>query len=319
MLKNRIIKTTIKIDGEDKVFLSEGGRKGESVSMRQDFMIKAFINIGNNGLHTAIIKLYNLTDATSKQIEKSSTLIRLEAGWEGKTGRLFEGRVSSITRTKPTVSSSDVVTSLYCVSGLEIIQKGAFSETVLNEQLPSFLSRFAKRIGLELVIDKNIQGNVDETAFDGDIMNILKNLSTEFKFSFYITETKLYIKDPSKIGGVKKYSPTDGLLDIPIVTEKGIDLKVFLDPQISPGDGFEISSKFARFEIGSLEFLDRIRGQQVKTFGRQINNNRYQGSYQAQEIVHQGSSHEDIWESVISSQGLYNARNIQNSQRLSIS
>ena len=319
MLNNRIIKTTIKIGDEEKIFLSEGGRVNGLVTMRQDFIVKAFVNIGNSGLITAKIDLFNLADDTSKQLEEHATLVRLEAGWENKTGVLFEGRSSSVTRTKPTVSSSDVVTSLYCVSGLEVLQKGIFNETVLSERLPSFLKRLASHFDLTISLDPKIQGNITETAFNGDIISILKDLSTEFKFNFYMVEGKLFIKDPEVIGGSKEYTPESGLLDIPIVTEKGIDLKVFLDPQISPGDGFSITSNFAKFQIGNLEFLDRVRGQQIKTFGRQINNNRYQGSYQAQEIIHQGSSHTNSWESLISSRGLYNVRNLRNTQRLSIS
>lgn len=319
MLKNRIIRTTIKVADEEKIFLSQGGRIDDLVTMRQDFMVKAFINIGNSGLLTARIDLFNLTDKTSKQLEEHATLIRLEAGWEGKAGVLFEGRVSSITRTKPAVSSSDIVTSLHCVSGLEVLQKNAFIETVLNERLPSFLSRMANHFGLEVSLEPSIQGNITETAFNNDIVSILRELSTEFKFNYYMTESTLFIVNPKTIGGKKEYNPESGLLDIPIVTEKGIDLKVFLDPQIKPGDGFNITSNFANFKIGNLEFLDRVRGQQIKTFGRQINNNRYQGSYQAQEIMHQGSSHTNSWESLISAQGSYNAQNLKNAKRLSIS
>lgn len=320
MLKNRIIRTTIQFkDGSEKVFLSNAGRINGVVTMRQDFIVKTFVNIGNSGLLTAKIDLFNLTDDTSKEIEQHASLVRLEAGWEGKTGVLFEGRSASITRTKPAVSSSDVVTSLYCISGLEVLQKNSFAETILNERLPSFLKRLASNFGLAASINSNIQGDIVDVAFNNDIVSILKDLSAEFNFDYYMTESTLFILDPSVIGGEKKYNPESGLLDIPIVTEKGIDLKVFLDPEISPGQGFDITSQFANFNVGNLNFLDRVRGQQVKTFGRQVNNNRYQGSYRALEIIHQGSSHTNSWESLISAQGLYNVSDIKNTERLSIS
>jgi len=325
MLKKRFIRTTITIRDEKKIFVSKDGRFDGKVTMRQDFKVKAFVNIGASGLHTAEIKLYNLTDATTKAIEEQSTLVLLEAGWEDSYGRLFEGRISSVGRTKPTVSNADIVTTLYCVSGIEKLQLDAFGETVRSESLRSFLSRMADRLDLFLSIDSAVQGNIIDMSFNGDVISVVRDLATEFNFDFYMTQTSLVVKaidleELTKLGDkIKTYDPTKGLLDIPVVTELGIDLKVFLDPFLNPGDWFLLSSKFANFNIGNLEFIDRVRGQQFKTFGRQVNNNRYQGDYRALEILHFGSSHEDSWESLIKGQGLYNINNINKIKRLGIS
>lgn len=318
MLKKRVIRTTIKFDNGQKVYLSQDGRFDDKVSMRQDFEVKAFVNVGASGLHTAKIQLFNLTNESAKEIEKESQLVLLEAGWEGNFGKLFEGRISSVGRTKPSVSNPDIVITLYCVSGLETIQKGTFGETIISEDLSSFLKRLAARLNLVLNIDKDVAGTVSEQIFYGDVISIIRDLSTEFGFDFYITETNLIVKSTSEKPSIKTYQPTSGLLDIPVVTEMGIDLKVFLDPFINPGDWFSLDSKFANFEIGALEFLDRVRGNNFKTFGRQVNNNRYQGTYRALELLHFGSSHEDTWETLIKGQGLYNVQNIINTKRLGI-
>ena len=135
MLRKRLIRTTIKFPQEEKVFLSKYGRFGNLVTMRQDFEVKAFVNVNSSGLHTAQIKLYNLNDTTSKKIEKAGQLVLLEAGWEGSIGKMFEGKISSVGRTKPTVSNPDIVTTLFCVSGIDILQKGIFGETVVFEDL----------------------------------------------------------------------------------------------------------------------------------------------------------------------------------------
>ena len=318
MLRKRLIRTTIKFPQEEKVFLSKDGRFGNLVTMRQDFEVKAFVNVNSSGLHTAQIKLYNLNDTTSKKIEKAGQLVLLEAGWEGSIGKMFEGKISSVGRTKPTVSNPDIVTTLFCVSGIDILQKGIFGETVVFEDLVEFLAKLAARLDLFLVIDKDIVGAIVNQTFYGDVISIIKDLSSEFGFDFYITEKNLIVRSTSEKPSIKTYDPSSGLLDIPVVTEMGVDLKVFLDPFINPGDWFNLDSKFANFQIGGLEFLDRVRGNQFKTFGRQINNNRYQGTYRALEILHFGSSHEDTWESLIKGQGLYNVQDLENSKRLSL-
>ena len=311
MLKNRVIKTTITIGEEEKIFLSTGGRIDDEISltksakqvyMRQDFEVRASANTGVNGMHTAEIKLFNLTDASSREIEKLGTSVVLEAGYEGETNGLFEGTINSVTRTKLGLQDSDIITTLFCVSGIEALQEKSFSEAVNFEDLRSFLARLAQEVGLNLVIDKEIEGAIFDTTFSNDIKSILRELSTEFNFTYYWTLSKLIvkaIKPTNQIKIVKQYTPADGLLDIPIITEKGIDLRIFLDPNIRNGDGFQLTSKFVKFNVGALNFADRIRGDQINTFSRRLNNDRYQGVYEALEITHSGSSHEDTWETFI--------------------
>ena len=319
MLKNRIIKTTVTIGQRDRFFLSSGGRDGDISYMRQDFNIKSSVNIGTGGLHTAEIKLFNLNDATARELESEGTLVKLEAGYEGKTGILFEGRISSVTRTKPAVIEADIVTTLFCVSGLSQLKQESFSDAIVREDLKVFLNRLANKIGLTAIIDEDVIGTIVKRTFDASANYILSELGAEFSFNYYWNETTLYIKKIKKeIEIVKTYKPTDGILDIPTITERGVDLKVLLDPNIRNGDGFELSSQFANFDLGGLNFIERVRGFSVNTFTRQLNNGRYSGVYQALEIEHTGSSHENTWETLIKSIGVRSEQILQNEFRVDI-
>jgi hypothetical protein len=317
-LKNRIILTTITLgDNQERVFFSSGGRDGDFVYMRQDFSIKSSVNVGTGGLHTAEIKLFNLSDSTARELESEGTLIRLEAGYEGATNVIFEGRISSITRTKLAVLEPDIIITLFCVSGLTQLKQASFSETIVREDLRVFLGRLATRIGLTAIIDEDVIGTIVKRTFDSDAGFILSELSAEFSFNYYWTERTMYIKKIKKeIEIVKTYKPTDGILDIPVITERGVDLKVFLDPNIRNGDGFALDSQFVNFEIGGLNFIDRIRGFEVNTANRQINNGRYQGTYQVLELEHTGSSHENTWETFIKSIGVRSQQILKNELRV---
>ncbi len=336
-LQNRVIKTVISFDEAGtmkKTFESRGGRIQEltlnlngridqevlGVYMRQDFSVTLFPNAAGGGLGTAEISLYNLSDDSSREIEAKGLYVSLEAGWEGKTGELFYGKISSVTRTKKESGSTDVITTLYCKMGLDILQKGMFQGN-FNEltDILSVLGQIATSAGLSLQADSQIQGAVEGVTYDGDIVNILAKLSTQFNFNFYFTQKYLVVKAIlpfNQIKVVQYYSPTSGLLDIPVVTEKGVDLKVFLDPQIRSGDGFELSSKFANFNIGALNYVNRVRGQFLNTFSAPLNNNRYQGIYQALSIYHDGSSHENTWETNISAMGAVQFQAINKTLRL---
>lgn len=336
-LQNRVIKTVISFDETEtvkKVFESRGGRTQErtlnlngqidqeilGVYMRQDFSVVLFPNVAGGGLGTAEISLYNLSDSSSREIEAKGLYVTLEAGWEGKTGELFSGKISSVIRTKRESGSTDVITTLYCKMGLDILQKRMFSENF--NQLTDILfvlARIAEKVELRLHADNQIQGAVEGISFNGDIVTILAKLSTQFDFNFYFTQKYLVVKAIlpfNQVKVVQTYSPTNGLLDLPVVTEKGVDLRVFLDPQIRSGDGFELSSKFANFNIGALNYINRVRGQVLNTFSAPLNSNRYQGVYQAQSIWHDGSSHENTWETNISAMGAVQFQGINHTLRL---
>lgn len=336
-LQNRVIKTVISFDEEGtvkKTFESRGGRIQDNVLrlngridqevlgvyMRQDFSVSLFPNVAGGGLGTAEISLYNLSDDTSREIEARGISVMLEAGWEGKTGELFSGKISSVTRTKRESGSTDVITTLYCKVGLDILQKEMFQGN-FNEltDIISVLGQIAVSAGLSLQADSQIQGAVEGVTYDGDIVTILAKLSTQFNFNFYFTQKYLVVKAILPFNQVKivqEYSPTNGLLDIPVITEKGVDLKVFLDPQIRSGDGFRLTSKFANFNIGALSYVNRVRGQFLNTFSAPLNNNRYQGVYQALSISHEGSSHENTWETNISAMGAVQFQAINETLRL---
>lgn len=339
-LQNRVIKTTIAFDAagiEKKVFESRGGRiqdnilrlngridqENLAVYMRQDFSVSLSPNSAGGGLGLAEISLYNLSDDTSRQIEARGLYVALEAGWNGKTGELFNGKISSVIRTKRESGSTDVITTLYCVMGLDILQKEIFQKD-FNQltDIREVLAQIANSVGLSLHIDKEIQGSFQGTLI-GDVSTILAKLSTvkDSEFNFYFTQKYLVVKAIlpfNKVKVVQTYSPTNGLLDIPVITEKGVDIKVFLDPQIRSGDGFELSSKFANFNIGNLNFINRVRGQNINTFSAKLNSNRYQGIYQALSISHDGSSHENIWETNISAMGAVQFQAINKTLRLDI-
>lgn len=331
-LQNRIIKTTITLGDagltETREFLSSGGRytvgvisKQPRVYMRQDFSVRESINIGGIGLATAEIELWNLTDDSATEIEAKGLFVKLEAGWEGKTGELFSGKISSVTRTKPDPTSPNIVTTLYCVSGLTKQQNQYYQESVINDSLSAVLGRLAAAIGLTLLIDSQVVGTISNMTLEGDILEILRKLSTQFNFNFYWNEQQLIVKavlPPSQVKVSQHYSPLNGLLDIPVVTEIGVDLKVFLDPQIRPGDGFTLDSDFANFNIGSLNYVNRVRGQNLNTFSSKINSNRYQGTYQALRIYHEGSSHENTWYTSINAMGAVNFESLNQNERLDL-
>ena len=105
----------------------------------------------------------------------------------------------------------------------------------------------------------------------------------------------------SKYTGLKfVYNPSSGLLRTPTFTEKGCDLKVQLEPSIQPENRFELEARFANFNLGAMEFVERVRGRVILGgLTRNVYTGRYHGTYSVMQLVHEGSTHDNVWQTSI--------------------
>jgi hypothetical protein len=315
-LKKRHIKVYVGEIGNQKVFEAKQGLNPSTKSsyMRIDFEIKKYSNIYAYGLCTANIDLYNITDENSRSLMIKDNLVLVDAGWEGEEYRIFSGRVGTITRIKRNPDASDVITSLMCSSGNLIKNHYVYSNSIQKMEIKQFLRNLCAGIQVydgnvkknanvvaEFFNDVNnnkIQGTIINQTFDGDVINILQSLGSEFNFDFQITENKILFR-PRQENPRLTIKPENGLIGIPEITELGVDLNIFLNANLETGDVFSLSSRFSNFKLGALNFIDRKQvGQNFNS--REINENgRYEGTYKAISLIHKASSHTNDWQTEI--------------------
>jgi hypothetical protein len=322
MLKKRYIKVSIGKDNNKLIFESEMRRH----TMRIDFDIDKNANSVLYGMNKANIELYNLNDESYDSILAHERYIIVEAGYEGEGSVIFNGRISNVLRIKKNATDTDIIINLLCVSGLknlgEYVYTADFSKEAENSSLLE-IENFVGNLFNDIKIVENgikvdvpdfnvifvpkldgrkITGYVRPQAYDGSLLDILKELGSQFAFTFNIEENQVIVR-PREVAPTFDIRPETGLLGIPEITEKGIDLRLFLNPQIEAGTGFNLTSEFANFKLGALEFLDRITTGNAKVNVRNVNEfGRYQGTYRILKVKHKGSTFSNEWMTSIESQ-----------------
>jgi hypothetical protein len=312
MLKKRYIKVYV---GSSPQLIFEYHQR--PTFMRIDFEVKKYSNIYAYGLETASIELSNIKDDKVRNLMLRDNPVILEAGYEGEGNIIFNGRIGTAFRIKKNADDTNVITNLLCSSGSMVTKFYTHSQTITKMSIKSFLINLCKNIYIfdgtieknanitpEFIKDLNgndLSGTIINQTFDGNIINILHSLSIKFKFDFQIGENKILFR-PIQEKPILDITPSSGLIGIPEITEKGIDFKIFLNPNLQCGDCFNLTSRYSNFRLGALNFLDRLKtGANFNS--RTVNNeNRYFGTYKILNLIHKGSSHTDDWQTEIESQ-----------------
>ena len=291
MLKRYVRATIIGEDGREGKF-----EYSDSKGYRIDFNVVKF---PSSVLNTAQVQIYNVSDDTAKIMNEGAAII-LEAGYQGKVDVIFSGNIKSITREK---AGADIITSIYCVS-MGDWTRHMVSKTIRNKKVGDFIDEVCRDAFIK--VSRPVMDSViSYKTFFGDFKTILNNLGNTYNFLWNEEDgiIKIALNQDEPI--VKfKFDPSSGLLRTPTIQENGIDLAVFLLPQIRPNDQFELDARFVKFNIGQLEFVPRIRGTVVQdAYVVNVDPERFRGRYRVLQLTHEGSTHENVWQTSI--QGNY--------------
>jgi len=296
-LTRRFVKCTVfELDNKNNIISSKEFSNINSKGYRIDFAVTKY---PGGVLNKTQIRIFNLTDATSKIINKGNQVI-LEAGYGLKNNIIFKGRLFSISREK---FGADIITTLYCS------QQGTWSnktilDTISRKPLGTYLDDLANSVDLD-ISRPLFNESISKKSFMGDYGSVLDKLGNSFGFEWHIDDETLIIKRNDQRSDIRfVFNPSSGLLKSPIVTENGINLKIFLEPFIKPYDEFELDSRFATFNLGSLEFTERIRGKEIsQAYIRNPDPSRFSGNFIASNVIHEGSTHNNEWSTTLT--GLY--------------
>lgn len=233
-------------------------------------------------ISTANISIYNAAPEVRNSLLSKGTTFAFNAGYKKSISNLFKGvvRNSNSYREGP-----DIITQIFGAD-LNSIVIPFISKTFSNSKnLINLISDLASEAGIKIG-EINIKNNnqVGSIVFLSNFRDIMIELSNSFNFNWHIFNGLLFVND-SKIGNYKKLvfevSAKTGLLETPILTEKGVNVKMLLESSIRPMDIYDVKSGGVRLSQSALEFNSLV----TTGFGRQ----------QALEVIHSGDTHSNIW------------------------
>jgi hypothetical protein len=288
--------------GNVRTFLNQ-----DSLGPRMDFFVIRKTQTFQNGFSTAEIKIYNLSDETFTFLKTQGLEVSLVCGTQnirnGVIDQIFNGYVYTVLRTK---ESTDIITMLHCstVDPTNAKTSLTFSKSYQSVKLKDLLKEISNDMDMELVLGGNYFSGVVITnkSFFEDCKLVLDELAQTYEFEWEIRGNKLYIfkiDENNTNTRIFEFNRSSGLLKPPVVTEKGVDIEVFLQPNINPSDRFLLNAQYATFNLGALQYQDRISSKISIGFIRTTKDNRYAGNFKTLFLVHQGSTHTDEWKTRI--------------------
>lgn len=275
-------------------------RNSNSIGARIEFSIIQNPCIGGGGLSTAQISIFNLNDDTFKYIAQQGKSISLTVGYNDSYAEIFNGSILTVIRAK---EGTDIITKIYGnengidTSTLNILWK---PEAFNSISLDGLLNKLATDTGFTIIKPNLNNILITNKTFYGTVQEILNQLAFKYQLSYSVHGSVITIyKVDDGNRPTFTFTPESGLLKLPIITEKGVDIEVFLEPKIRPDNLFILNSKFATFNLGAMEFVERVRDSYINTqanqFVRGVNKDFYEGKYRALMLQHEGSTHTNTW------------------------
>ena len=264
-----------------------------------DFSVVKFFDTTSDGLNTATVAIKNLNTKNRGLIEKTTAdkigspneelaTLSLYAGYDSYD-LIFKGKIKNVGQEK---LDTDIQTTIYCYdSSLDnVINKSIKSQTV-----QAFFTEIAGELGVEISVDPKIDRVITNTSYNGDLMSVLKEMSEDFGFYYYMDNETLFISSTTAdITQEKTISRQNGLVGIPQISSKGAFINMMLDGTVSIGDYINLDAEFGDFNIGNLNFTSGVlSGTTASSLAKKFSG--INGQYYIKQVEHIGQSRGDLF------------------------
>jgi hypothetical protein len=197
--------------------------------------------------------IYNLSEHTRNNITANGLTVDIYAGYESLK-LIGHGTIQNVNNIK---NGPDWETVIKFGDGQKPYQTAKFSKSFsAGFDLKSIISELAKSFELSSSDASQIAGKIESgLSLDGLSKDVLNELSKQVGFDWSIQDGVLQITDPGK--------PTDetaivinaatGLLQHPEITERGVKVRVQLNPDIRPKKLIDVEAISARITSEKLK------------------------------------------------------------------
>ena len=248
--------------------------------------------------NSAEINVYNLSEATSSKIRKEFTRVVLQAGYQDNCAVIFDGTIRQVRRFRE--NGTDVCTAILAADG-----DAAYNYAVVNTTLAAG-STSAEHVG---ACQKAFSGKGADTGYIPDMAGpalprgkvmygmarkYMRDTAKQTGTSWSIQDGKVVVVPETAYvpGSVPVLSHDSGLVGMPEQTEKGIKLRMLLNPSIRVGGLVNLDNS----RIAEYGFQARSEGKDANEIDR-AEQRRISGDgyYYVMEVEHRGNTRDDEW------------------------
>lgn len=268
-----------------------GGRYIEG--LRMSFRVSRLIG---DTFHQLKIEIYNVLlkkEGESQKFFKRGDPILLEAGYEENISILFSGQITNTTERKEDV---DRITTIFAIDHgeRETLSGPRVLFVELENRNPtdivSLIHSIAEKVNIPIsnisIQPQNIKRPILIYKSFSDTMD---ELAESFGFSWFVFNGSLNVYDEKKgisVGEVIKINSSVGMLESPVIKDRGIDIKMLMEPSIKQGEIFSVESEGVQDARTGIE----VTGGITNRGGLQV----------VESLIHTGDTHGTSWYTEIS-------------------
>lgn len=228
--------------------------------------------------NTGKVAIYNLSESDRKLISKSAVRLNLYLGYDGQADLISVADVDTVNSLQVEV---DWVTEFTLGEGqiaLRSQQNRTYKE---GSDAKTILKQVAADAGLIVnntinTVSGLISGGI---TLEGSTQAVLGDMSSELGLDFSVQNDELFIAGADGVSDSEAVvvAPNTGLIGYPETTDKGVNLKVQIQPGILPGKVIKLETEGFIIDSGQT---------QKKTVDRDDS-----GFYVCQQVQFQGNNY----------------------------
>lgn len=210
--------------------------------------VKFFVDQTPNGrVSYADIKIYGLSRETIKRVREQYTDVHLVAGYADHFGTVFLGHLIRSTNLR---EGPNQYLQLFCRSGGKpVYVNQSWGKGTPQKQI---IEDVAKTFGYPVEFHGDFSSLPRAPA--GNVLSMgskmaMDKLAASWGFRWMVrNQVVLIVADNAVIEGEEYiYSGLTGMIGLPRITEKGVDVTVKMNPSLRPGATYRIQSEGGRF------------------------------------------------------------------------
>lgn len=191
--------------------------------------------------NTADIRVYNVSDKTAQIVQDEFTRVRLEAGYQGNYGVIFDGTVIQVRRGRE--SQTDTYLDITAADGdsaynFAVVNKSLAAGATLDDQLGVCLQAMeAHGVTLGFAPPLPKQALPRGKMMFGMVRDYLDGITAAAAAKWSIQDGQLYIIPLGNYlpGEALSINATTGMVGLPEQTNGGINVKMLLNPSVKIG------------------------------------------------------------------------------------
>jgi hypothetical protein len=208
-----------------------------------------------------VFNLYNLSASTRMEIETDAKAVRCYAGYDGDAKLIYTGDLVFVNSIK---QGPDWVTTLHCGDGFAAFTESVTSKTYAGgTEKQVVLDQIASDMGLVVKATKDAIGGAltGSLSMDGKSKDQLDVLTKDNGAEWSIQDGELNITQLGQpIDDIAVVLRADtGLLEHPTITDKGVNVKAQLNPDIRPGKLIKLEPIAVQVTPGQGQIPERGR------------------------------------------------------------